>query len=86
MISEVKRYLAWEQVDLPGGVYRVENARWLPGAPDLTGYVDCTGMGQQIVDEITMALEILGERYHGTWVCWGHTVRNVCHGIAWLVS
>lgn len=81
----VTRYLAWDQIDLPNDAYRVENARWLDERPDLTGWVDCSAMGAQVLDEIETALALLGEVMCGDWVCWGNTVNRVCHGIAWMI-
>lgn len=79
------RILAWEQIDLPNGVYQVRNARWLNEMPDLTGWVDCSHVGGQVTDEIETALEMLGETMTGVWACWGNTVAAVCHGVAWMI-
>lgn len=83
--AAVYRYLAWEQSDLPNDSYRIENARWVDGRPDLTGWVDCTAMGSRVIDEIEAALTLMGEAMRGEWVCWGNTVDRVCHGIAWMI-
>lgn len=78
------RILAWEQIDLPNGVYQVRNARWLDEMPDITGWLDCTGWDQW-ADEVDVALGLLGEIRQGIWVGVGNTVSGVCHGLAWMV-
>lgn len=85
LAGEASRWLAWEQIDLPCGVFRVQNARWLYAEPDLTGWVNWSGTSQ-LNEEIRIALEILGEEMTGTWAGMGNTVAGICHGIAWMVS
>ena len=58
-LGKYGQYLAWEQIDLHNGVFRVQNARWLRDRPDLSGWIDWTGT-MQLTEEIRIALEILG--------------------------
>ncbi|NTE96704.1 hypothetical protein [Agrobacterium tumefaciens] len=79
------RVLAWEQIDLPNGVYQVQNARWLPEIPDLAGWIDCSDNAQWS-DEVDVALEMLGELRLGVWIGFGQTINKVCHGLAWIAG
>lgn len=84
--ARADRILAWEQVDLPNQVYRVQNVRWLEQAPDFRdGWIDCSDNAQW-AEELGVCLDILGEDRGGMWVGMGQTIAGVCHGLAWLVS
>lgn len=78
------RLLAWEQVDLPNAVYRVQNVRWLHQPPDLSGWVDCSANAQWS-EELDIALDIIGEVRAGLWIGMGQTVDGICHGLAWTI-
>ncbi|HEJ7283118.1 TPA: hypothetical protein SMF87_004570 [Serratia marcescens] len=84
LAAKASRLLAWEQIDLSNGVYRVLNARWITNPPDFTGWVDCSGT-QQLRDEVSVALNMLGEEMTGLWIGMGNTMNGVCHGVAWAV-
>lgn len=79
------RILAWEQIDLPNQVYRVQNVRWIVEPPDFTEWIDCSDNAQWS-DELDIALEIIGEVRAGLWIGMGKTVDGVCHGLAWLAN
>lgn len=79
------RWLAWEQIDLPNGAFRVQNPRWLMIAPNLDGWLDWTGTAQ-IEEEIGICGELLGEQLRGQWLGYGNTTVGICHGIAWRVQ
>lgn len=85
LAAQTNRILAWEQVDLPNGVYRVQNARWLTEAPDFTEWIDCSDNAQWS-EEVDMALELVGEDRLGMWIGMGQTISGVCHGLAWRVN
>ena len=85
LAQKASRFVCWEQVDLPNGVYRVQNARILDAAPDLTGWIDCSE-SWQFKDELRAALEMLGMQYDGVWIGMGGTLRGICTGIAWMVG
>lgn len=78
------RVLAWEQVDLPNGVYRVQNARWLVEIPDFRDWIVCSDNAQWS-EEVDIALEMLGVARLGVWIGMGQTIGSVCHGLAWPV-
>lgn len=82
LARQANRWLTWEMVDLPNGVFRIQNARWLDTEPDVKGWVDCRGT-QQMNEEVEIALEMLGEKMTGEWVAAGKIVAGVCHGVAW---
>lgn len=84
LAEKASRLLAWEQIDLPNGVYRVINPRWLTSPPDFTGWIDCSGT-LQLREEIKVALDMLGEEMTGVWLGMGNTVNGVCYGVAWSV-
>ncbi len=85
MNSSGSRFLCWDQTDLPNGVYRIQNARFVDEAPDMSGWIDCSN-SWQFQDEVKAALRILGEACDGVWMGMGGAVHGVCTGIAWLVS
>ncbi len=77
--------MCWDQVDMPNGVYRIQNARIVDEAPDLSGWIDCSDCWQ-FQDEVSVALGLLGEACEGIWAGMGGAVHGVCTGIAWLVG
>lgn len=79
------RALAWEQVDLPNGVYRVQSVRWVSEIPDLRGWIVCSDNAQWS-EELDIALEMVREERVGNWIGMGQTINSVCHGLAWPVS
>ncbi len=84
LAQKASGFVCWDQVDLPNGVYRVQNARWLENAPDLTGWIDCSE-SWQFKDELKIALDMLGMNADGLWLGMGGAVHGICTGIAWLV-
>lgn len=78
------RVLAWEQVDLPNGVYRVQNVRWVSEIPDFRDWIVCSDNAQWS-DEVDIALEMIGVERIGVWIGMGQTLGSVCHGLAWMV-
>lgn len=78
------RVLAWEQVDLPNGVYRVQNARWVTEIPNFRDWIVCSDNAQWS-EEVDIALEMLGVERIGVWIGMGQTIGSVCHGLAWTV-
>lgn len=83
LTQNASRFVCWDQIDLPNGVYRIQNARMTTEAPDLTGWIDCSS-SWQFQDEVKVALEMLGEACEGIWVGMGGAIHGVCTGIAWL--
>lgn len=83
LTQKASRFVCWDQIDLPNGVYRVENARIISEAPNMAGWIDCSA-SWQFQDEVKVALEMVGEAYEGIWVGMGGAFHNVCTGIAWL--
>jgi hypothetical protein len=81
-ITQGRQVLAWEQIDLPGQVYRIRNVRLLDALPDLAGWVDCSANAQWSA-EVDDCLAFLGLSRVGTWVGVGLTVAGVCYGLAW---
>ena len=81
---KAKRWLAWEQIDLPCGAFRIQNPRWLMIAPNIDGWLDWTGT-VQINEEIRIVLQMMGETVPGEWLGFGNTVNGICHGIAWQI-
>lgn len=73
----------WDQIDLPNGVYRIQNARIISEAPDMSGWIDCSS-SWQFQDEVRVALSIIGEGCEGVWVGMGGAIHGVCTGIAWI--
>lgn len=78
------RLLAWEQIDLPNGVYRVQSVRWVREIPDLRDWIVCSDNAQWS-EEVDIALEMLGVERIGAWIGMGQTIGSVCHGLAWMV-
>lgn len=85
LAQKASGFVCWDQIDLPNGVYRVQNARWLDTCPDLTGWIDCSD-SWQFKDELRSALDILGISADGVWIGMGGSIRGICTGIAWLVG
>ena len=81
-ITQGRQVLAWEQIDLPGQVYRIRNVRVLDCLPDITGWVDCSENGQWSA-ELDDCMLSLGISRLGTWVGVALTLGEVCHGVAW---
>lgn len=78
------RLLAWEQIDLPNGVYRVQSVRWVSEIPNFRDWIVCSDNAQWS-EEVDIALEMLGVERIGAWIGMGQTIGSVCHGLAWMV-
>lgn len=70
---------------MPNGVFRVKKAKWLHEEPDTAGWDNWTGT-KQADEEIGLALEMLREGAVGYWMCWGLTVGDLTHAVAFRVG
>lgn len=74
--------VSWERVELGNGVYRIDSARFVESIPDISGWVDCTGL-LSFQSDLDEALVILGITRSDPWMGVASSLAAGCVGMAW---